>query len=300
MTKTDWTIWLLGALVLFSTVAFGAYYYYDRYNHPSQGVVDHQIQSIEALVRDNPTNPDLRVAAASAYLEGGLADQAIQQSQQALTINPNNQDALTVLSQAYRKAGDLQGAINALTQVVGLNKDNPLAKIDPHLERVYYDLGTLYTEQGKYAEAISSLKLALGIDKTDADAHFALGMAYQDQNDHSNAAQEFQEAIRYIPDFVEAFQGLEKSETALGKAVEAKYAHAMVMLFKGQPADAAAQLEQLIAQSPGSKYAYFGLGLAYEKLGKRDQAAQALREFLKMYPNDIASQQALGRLNRSN
>jgi tetratricopeptide (TPR) repeat protein len=74
----------------------------------------------------------------------------------------------------------------------------------------------------------------------------------------------------------------------------------MVALYQGNSASAAAQLEDLIAQSPNLKEAYFGLGLAEEKLGKRAEAIKALQEFVKTNPNDIAAQQALGRVSRGN
>ena len=298
LSKVDLSIWALGALVLLSSIGFGAFYYYDRYGHTSQGVIGNQIQNIEGMIRENPKSPELRVAAAKFYLEGGQTDQSIRQSQQALAVNANDQSALIVLGQAYEKAGNLQGAIDSFNQVVALNKDNPLAKIDPRLEMVHYELGTLYAQQNKYSEAVGSFKMALDINKTDADAHYALGGVYQKKNEPANAVTEFQEAIRYIPDFREAYDGLATSQAALGKVAEAKYAHAMVELLQGQPASAAPQFEELIGQTPSAQYAYFGLGLAYERLGRRDEAIRAVQEFIKINPNDIAAQQALGRLNK--
>lgn len=300
MPKIDWPVWILSVSVLLSTITFGVYYYFDRYNHSDQAVVEHQLQSVEAMVRENPQNPNLRVAVANYYLETGQTDQAIQQSQQALVIDPNNQGAIILLAQVYQKAGQIDDAITQFNRVIELNRDNPLAKIDPRLEMVHYELGTLYDKQGKYDDAVASLKLALEVNKTDADAHYALGSVYQKQDAHADAVAEFQEALRYIPDFVEAYDGLAISEAALGEPAKAKYAHAMVLLLRGQSVSAAAQLEELVAQSPDLKLAYFGLGLANEKLGKRDEAMQALREFIKTYPNDIAAQQALGRLIRGN
>jgi protein O-GlcNAc transferase len=161
-------------------------------------------------------------------------------------------------------------------------------------------LGTMYGQQGKFAEAIDALKHALEINVTDADAHYALGTVYQNENDYKDAAIEFKEAIRYIPDFVEAYQGLATNDTALGNSAEAQYASAMVQLLQGNPAAAATQLQDLIKQSPNLKVAYFGLGLADEKLGKRDEAIVALTVYVKANPNDIAAQQALGRVTKGN
>ena len=74
----------------------------------------------------------------------------------------------------------------------------------------------------------------------------------------------------------------------------------MVTLLQGKYGDAAAQLEAVVGQAPDLAQANFGLGLAYEKLGRRDEAIAALNKFLKVYPNDIAARQALGRLGKEN
>ncbi|MBI5304719.1 MAG: tetratricopeptide repeat protein [Chloroflexi bacterium] len=283
-----------------STVVFSVYYYFDRYSHSNQAVVEYQLENVEAVVREHPQSAELRVAAANYYLESGLIPQSIQQSEQALVIEPDNQGALILLASAYQKTGNLDAAIERLNRVIALNQGNALAKIDPRLESVHYVLGTLYTKQGRYAEAIASLKLALEISSTDADALYALGVAYQKQDDHTHALEAFQEAIRFAPEFGEAYADMAESAIALGNAPEAMYARAMVLLLNGQPANAAAQFEQVIAQAPEIKRAYYGLGLANEKLGKHAEAIQALSEFVKIYPNDIAAQQALGRLMRGN
>ncbi|MBI5033152.1 MAG: tetratricopeptide repeat protein [Chloroflexi bacterium] len=300
MRKIDLLLWMLTGLVLVSTIGFGVYYYFDRYSHSNQSVVQHQIQNVEALVRQNPQNPQLRVAVANYYLEGGMPDQAIQQAQQALSINAKDQNALVLLGNAYQKMGNVDGAIAQFELVIELNKDNPLAKINPQLETVNYQLGVLYSQQQKYAQATTALKRALEINGTDADAHFALGIVYQNTSDYSSAIKEFAEALRYTPDFVEAYEGIATNAAAMGDATQAKYARAMVALYQGNSAAAATQLEELVTQAPSMKQAYYGLGIANERLGRRDQAIQALQEFVKTNPNDIAAQQALGRVSRGN
>jgi tetratricopeptide (TPR) repeat protein len=300
MRQVDLPVWMLTGLALFSTITFSVYYYFDRYNHSDQTVIEHQLSNVEIAVRENPQNPNLRVAAADYYLESGLINQSIQQSHQALALDPKNQGALVLLARAYQKTGEINNALAYLQRVLDLNRDNPLAKIDPRLETVHYEMGTLFAKQERYAEAVASLKLALEINRADADAHYMLGTVYQKQNEHAHAVVEFREAIRFIPDFVEAYDKLAASANAQGDVTESAYARAMVLLWQGQFDQAAAQLEALTIHAPDLKRAYFGLGLAYEKLGKRDQAVQALREFVRAYPNDIAALQALGRVQRGN
>jgi tetratricopeptide (TPR) repeat protein len=298
MSKMDLTIWMLAALVVFSTLGFGAYYYYDRYGHTSQTVVGRELLNVEGKVRENPSSPELRVTAANFYLESGQTELAIQQGQQALTLNPNDQNALVILGRAYEKFERPQNAIDSFNQVVDLNRGNPLAKIEPRLEMVHYELGTLYAAQNQYDRAVPEFKLALEINRTDSDAHLALGQAYQKKNDHLNAATEFQETLRYTPDYVEAYDGLAASQTALGKSTEAAYARGMAQLLRGQTAEATSQMERLISQSPNATYAYYGLALAFERAGRREEAVRALQEFMKANPSDIAAQQVMGRLSK--
>jgi tetratricopeptide (TPR) repeat protein len=296
--STDWSLWILGFVVLLSAGSFTVFYLYDRYVHPDLTVLEYQMQTVQDLVRQNPQNSELRVAAARQFLDAGMIEPAIQQAQQALVVDPNHQGALIVLASAHKKQGDLDSAIMELNRVATLNRDNPLARIDPRIEAVYYELGMLYSEQGKYLDAATTFKEALAIDATDADAHYALGIVYQKQSDHANAVLEFLQAVRFIPDFREAYQGLADSSSALGQTAQLAYAQAMVSLYGGQPDAAAAALEQVIAQAPDLQTAYLGLGLAYEKTGKPERGIPALQMYLTSHPDDIAANQALGRLTK--
>lgn len=296
--RPDATLWILAALLLLSTTGFGLYYYYDRYVHQDERILDRQAQRIEEMIQKNPQNPDLRVAVATYYLDNSLLAPAIQQAEEALKINPKHSGAMLLLGRAHAKKGEVERAIAQYELVAALSKDNPMAGIDQRLEGVYYELGRLYGQQGNDAKAIDALKNALAIDQTDADAHFVLGAAYQRQGDHTKAVREFQEALRFDPFFGDPYKGLATSWTALGKADEAAYAQGMVLFSQGNYAEAATQLEGVAARSPGLAQVDLGLGLAYEKLGKRDSGIAALQRFLATSPDDIAAGQALARLSR--
>jgi tetratricopeptide (TPR) repeat protein len=296
--QLDWPLWLFGAAVVLSLVGFGVYYYNDRYVHANESVMDRQARQLEDLVRQDPQNADLRVSMAAYYLDAGLVDLTIQQAGDALKIQADNQGALILLGNAYQKKGDLDTAVKHYTLVLQLNKDNPMASVDTRLEGVYYQLGEIYRQQNKPAQAIDALKSALSIDHTDADALYALGMVYQEQKDYANAVKQFEQALRFDPTFGEAYQGLATGYAALGNSQEAAYAQGMVTFTEGRYGEAATQLEAVVKQSPDLTQAYFGLGLVYEKLGKFDQSLAALSKFVKANPNDFAGQDALGRVSK--
>lgn len=288
----------MAGLVVLSLLGFAGYYYYDRYYHPDQKILDRQAQHIEAMVQKDPQNADLRVGVATFYLEKGLTDLAIQQSEEALKIEPKHQGALIVLGQAHGTKGDLDKAIASYQTVVDLNKDNHLAKLDTRLEGVYYELGKLYDRQGKRDQAAAALEEALEIEPTDADARYLLATLYQKQSDHEGAIRELQEALRFDPFFTEAYQALATSYSAQGKTQEAAYAQGMVSFCNDRFSEAATQLEAVTKQSPDLTQAYLGLGLAYQQLGKRDQAIDALQKYLAAHPRDIIATQAMGRLTK--
>ncbi len=284
--------------MILSLVGFAGYYYTDRYVHADEKILDREAAHIEAMIAKSPQDPDLRVTIANYYFESGLTDLAVKQANEALKIEPKHPGAMLLLAQVATSKGDVKGAIAYYERIVELNKDSPMAHLDTRLAGVYYELGKLYTQQGEYPKAVDSLKSALAIDNTDADAHCALGEVYQKQGDHEGAVREFAEALRFDPQFAESYQGLAASYAALGKTAEATYAQGMVAYAQGNPADAAPKLEAAVQQAPDFMPAYLGLGLVYEKLGKSDQAVAALQKYLAANPNDEAASQALGRLQK--
>lgn len=292
--------WALGALLIVAGAALVGFYYTDRYTHADNKVLERQAQHLESMIVKNPQNADLRVSAGIYYLDTKQVDLAIEQGEQALKIDPQHQGAMVLLGKAYKEKRNYDAAVKQLSRVIEMNRDNPMAKMNKSLEAVYYQLGSLYRDQGKYPQATEALLAALQIDYTDADALTLLGQVYQKQNDHEKAIGAFQEALRFDPTFDQPYQGLAVSYAAIGKTQQAAYARGMITLGQGKPYDAAKQIEAVLAQSPDLAYANYGLALAYEKLGRRADAIAAINKFLAQYPNDIAAEQVLGRLTKGN
>lgn len=291
-------IWILAGLVVISLLGFAGYYYYDRYVHADEKLVERETRHLEDMIMQNPQDAELRAAVGDYYLETGATGAAIQQANEVLKIRPDHQGALVLLGRAYAKQGDAAKAIASYERVVELNRDNAMAKADLGLERVYFELGRLYAERGQYSEAVQTLRSALDIDRGDADARYWLSIAYQKQNDHEAAIKELEESLRYDPAFGDAYLALVTSYAALGRNPEADYARAMASFGQGKYDEAAERLEMLSRQGSDPPRLNLGLGLVYEKLKRRDLAISALQKYVNAYPNDIAARQALGRLDR--
>src|SRR5207244_9012250 len=64
--------------------------------------------------------------------------------------------------------------------------------IDPKLAEAHLQLGNLYSDQNKYAQAIPEYTRALELSSDLADAYYRLGQAYVRTGDRDRAQQQFQ------------------------------------------------------------------------------------------------------------
>lgn len=292
----DRTLIILAIVLVLAIVAFAVYYYNDRYVRTHDTLIERQIQQLTEQVQANPTDPEARVAIAKWYLRNDMIDEAIEQAEQALRLSADHQDALILLGQAYLAKGDEEQAIAAFDRVVELTKGSEFAMIDRRMNTVYYRLGELHYGRGEYVQAIEALESALMVDRTDADALHLLGQCYQESGDHEKAIEQFNQALRFVPDFEEAYWGLQVSYEALGMEAQALYAKGMVAFTRKDYAQAAKQLEEAAQLAPDFEQVYLGLGLVYEQLGETDKAITSLHRFLKTNEDSVVGQQALGRL----
>ncbi len=297
-TKTlQRAVWLTAAAVAIVLAAFIGYYVWDRYIHlGDKSPLELNIEHIEQAVRDDPENPDARVALAETYLTAGQYEQALDQANQVLALYPDNDKALLIAGIAHVRLNQPQAAIEPLERFTTLRQDLPMAQSDMALEAAYYFLGESYVKLERYADAIPALEAALRISATDADALYQLGLAYQDSGQPEAALEQYQKAVRLVPNFAEAYQAMGQSYTALGKPDYATYAQGMEAFSHKDYETAARHLEQATRALPDFAPAFLGLGLTYERMGRLDEALAAIEQAMALDADDFATQQALGRI----
>jgi len=290
----------LGIAVALAALAFVGIYYRDRYVAPvtNLGEFDQRLAHLEAQIRQEPGNVELRVAIAQAYYTLRRYDGTVAQASEALKIEPDNQAALVLRALGYFQLDQADEASADFNHVLELNQDNQFAKSDQRLELTYYYLGVLHSQAGRYTEAQAAFQSALEINKGDADAWFQLGQASQGAGEHEAALDAYKQVVRFVPNYTEAYQAMERSYRALNQTALADYATGMVAFSVKDYQQAASLLEALIEQHPDVLEAYLGVGLSYEKLGARDKAIIALEHYLAERPDDIAARQALARVRQ--
>jgi len=290
-------IWTAGLAFAVIALMFFGYYYNDRYVRVGdKSPLDISIDQLEIAVRDNPEDPQARVALAEFYLGKGLYSQAIEQTDQVLITFPENTGALLISGITYTRSGQSQMAVEPLEKFIELRKDSPMAMSDTALQTAYYFLGENYNLLSQPEKAFPALESALKINSTDADALYQAGMSTQAMNEHEKAIEFFHEAVQFVPDFTEAYASMIKSYTSLDKPDHADYARGMQAFSIKDYKTAQKYLESARKGLPDFAPLYFGLSLTYEQLNRLDDALNTIKIAAQLDPNNFSIQQALGRI----
>jgi len=149
-------------------------------------------------------------------------------------------------------------ASQILERVLATEKDIPL---------VYENLGAIYIELGRQAEAEKIYRQALARGMEDADFHLNLGLLHHYRQEWRQAEKEFQAALVLDPQNVAARVNLGNTLRAIG-----------------QPEKAIEQYRKALAINPRYLYAFDGLGIAQSKLGQQEEALRSFREVVRLDP----------------
>ena len=290
-------ILIVGAVLGVLLVAFGGYYYWDRYTFVGdQSPIERDIEHMESVIREDPQNPDARVALAEFYLSKGSYQEAQDQANQVLSLHPDHEAALLVAGIAAIRSKKPGDALDPLEKFVAARKDLPTANSDTTLQTAYYFLGESYMALNRPVEAIDALEGALLINRADADALYQLGLAYQANNQPETALEKYHRAVQFVPDFSEAYQAMAESYAALNQIDHVTYANGMYALSTQDYQTAQQDLLAATQALPDFSPAFEGLGMAYEKLNNLDQAKIAAEQAISLDPHSFAAQQLLGRI----
>jgi tetratricopeptide (TPR) repeat protein len=148
-------------------------------------------QAVRSLIRAadlNPSDPSSYLFLSRAYDSSpGQADDVIQRFRRFSELQPRNAQALYYYAMSLWKGKRAQDPSLDLRQIESLLKNS--LDLDPKLAEAHLQLGNLYSDQSKYAEAIPEYVRALELNPDLADAHYRLGQAYV-RTGQKNSAQE--------------------------------------------------------------------------------------------------------------
>lgn len=287
-------VWSAVLLVL-AVVSFVLYYYLDqRGSGEEAGPIQHEIARFEEAVRANPEDIGARLGLAELYYASERYSESVEQYEAALTINEESALALVGLGRALLALGDQAAAISNFQQVIELAGE---ADISGELtEAAHYYLASVYLDQQRPGDAITHLKEALAIERTDADAWQLLGTAYLESGDVDEAIVAFSQAVSFVPNFAEAYEKLAIAYERKGLTAESHYARGMLAFSEGRYREAERELQAAHDAAPTLVDVYVGLGLVRESQGQHEQAIASYQQALELAPDNFNARAGLARL----
>jgi tetratricopeptide (TPR) repeat protein len=143
----------------------------------AHGNYDEAVKSLLRAADLNPSDPSCYLFLSRAYDSSpGQADDVIQRFRRYSELQPRNGQALYYYAMSLWKGKRAQDPTVDLHEIETLLKSS--IELDPKLAESHLQLGNLYSDQSKYAEAVPEYVRALELDPDLGDAHYRLGQAY--------------------------------------------------------------------------------------------------------------------------
>lgn len=256
----DWTIRVVAVLVI-GALAYLGYTVWRGEQQAKQGsLASRAIGNLEEMVRQEPQNPDYRVILGDAYRDTGSYAAAVDQYNAALELQGDNPGALSGLALVAMAREEWRTAEGYWQKAIEVLSKNQFAAQDLRLEKAYYYYGVTLMQVNEYEDAITYLKEALRIKRSDADTHYALAVAYRELDSTKNQRASLEAALAFVPSMPEA-----------------NYDLGLLLLAEGDEAGAAELFRRSVDNAPGRPEPLAEL----EKMGPfedRWSAAQSLTQ----------------------
>ena len=166
--------------------------------------LERDIMDNTAKLQLDPENPVAHAGLGTAYMKMGRANEALHEFKTAVRLKPKSAQYRYNLAIAYRELGETAKALARLRDAKGLARDWDVP---------FFTSGQVYLEKKDYEKAIRDFQTCLEMNPRNADAHLALGQAFEGQGKREKAAQAYREVLKYVPNYSEAKEALMRLET---------------------------------------------------------------------------------------
>jgi tetratricopeptide (TPR) repeat protein len=157
----------------------------------SLGKYDDAVVSLLRAADLSPADPRIYPFLSRAYDSSpAQADEVIRRFRRFAELQPRNGRALYYYAMSLWKGKRAQDPSLDLNRIQSLLTKS--IELDPTLAEAQLQLGNLYSDQSKYADAIPHYQRAIELNSDLADAHYRLGQAYVRTNEKDRAQQELQ------------------------------------------------------------------------------------------------------------
>jgi protein O-GlcNAc transferase len=221
----------------------------------------------EEILRDAPDDGSACNLFATVLCHTGDDEAAVRYAERAAAIQQNSWLFLFNLGECYRKVNRLDPAIAAYQRALALAR----------VPQVYRGLGQAYERSGRFADAVETLKKAIGLDRNNAVAYEHLAGCLARMNRWGEAAGVCREAIARDP---------------LRHINHARLGD--MLLRMGDLRNAARNYERAVQLQPSYGPAYLGLAIAANEMGRFDLALRAAERAIAVGGRNPAAHLQLG------
>ncbi len=225
------------------------------------------VQSFRKELETPRPHPRCRYYLALALQEEGHLEDSLVQLNRLVAQNPRDEDALYQLARIHKNAS--------------LRAIQMLHDIDPDSFQLRALMGEIYSDEERYAEAISEYRAALAKRPGATGLHYAIGIAYWAQNQLEPAEKEFQLARQEDPH------------------------NPLTNLYLGDIAvrqrrfdEALPYLQTAEAGQPGMAKVHLLLGRCYQELNDLEKAKQEMIKASEKDPSDPQPHYLLAQIYR--
>jgi Flp pilus assembly protein TadD len=156
-------------------------------------------RAVEAAVRNDPTNPLVRLYLAASYEKMRDWRRAIGVYRGALEAGIATEHLLSRLGKAYLRVRDLENGVRTLEEA---------SRINPTDLDNFQNLGVAYLELGRVGDAERAFKAIVIQDEHYAAAYNGLGLAAVQRGSGDAARADFEKALALDPEQYEAMLNL--------------------------------------------------------------------------------------------
>jgi tetratricopeptide (TPR) repeat protein len=238
---------------------------------------------------------------ATAMAEHGLSAESTVYFDEAIARGMPTAEALNNYAGVLLEQGDLEKAEGLLIRT--------LSAYPRQLDAIA-NLGTLRLKQGQPGAAREAFRQVLAVQPDDGYAQNGLGAALFATKDLAGALAAFRAAVRLdaeqaeyrynlgsvlaaAGDYREALRELEAVRAALPDSTPLANSLGILYVETAEPAKGEQEFRRAIRQAPQEESGYLNLAMLLERLGRRPEAVDLLRQLLVLQPQNARALQMM-------
>ncbi len=244
--KTGIYVLIAGILIIIIAIA-GWWYYLNKPEGSTPPVLQRSINEAKARLKKNPNDMDAHVQLAQLYLQNKQYADAIAECKIIIKADKENEVAYALYGIAEDEQGNTKKAIEYYKKTIEVGEKKRRSNTNPAIVQARFRLGKIYLDQKKYDEALVQFRTLADQNGMDSDSRYYIGLTMYRKGGYDEAINWLEQAVKFVPDYYEAFYTLGQAYEKKGdkaKAIEA-YKSALKAKPDYQEAkDALAKLEK--------------------------------------------------------